>query len=76
MIYPPLYKREEGYYVASFSAGGLIIAAVEESYDEMVKDFKYQISDAWDYYACENDEKLSEGAKQVKKWLLENVQEI
>lgn len=67
------YRTENGYYVTTYKICGLVIAVAEESYMEMVNDFLYQLAESWRYYACEEDNNLTEGAIKVKEWLLARV---
>ena len=67
------YRIEDGFYCADYNAGGLTIASAEPSLDEMIADMKSQFKHAWDYYALESDDRLSEKAKKVKSWFTLNV---
>ena len=69
------YKLEDGYYTILYSIEGLLLASVERNRVEMVNDFKYQLEEAWKYYACEKDENLTKGALADKRWLLDNISE-
>jgi len=68
-----LIKKEEGYYTVEYKICNLIIEAVGETYKEMVQDFKDQLVDAWDYYSDEDDQNLTRGAIEVKRWLREHI---
>ena len=70
------YEIADGHHELTYSLGGLIIAVIEDNFDSMVNDFRYQIEEAWKYYAHEKDERLTDNAQRVKRWLLENVTEV
>ena len=70
------YKEDGEYFLADFSAGGLVIASAKTSIREMINDIKYQLADAWEYYVKEDDDNLTLGAKRVKEWLSENIYEV
>ena len=77
-LYNPItlpYRKEEGYYTIEYRICNLFIEAVGETYSEMVKDFKDQLADAWDYYIYEENQNLTQGALHVKRWLQENIRE-
>lgn len=69
------YFIEDGCFCAFYNIGEHVIASAETTYDAMVEDLKSQIIDAWEYYAKEDDSNLSDGAKDVKYWLLDNLAE-
>ncbi len=73
MLHIPYKIDEYGYYSMTYRIGGLVIAVSQITQVEMIEDFKYQLVDAWEYYADENDSNLSTGAKFVKNWLLNNL---
>ncbi|MBM6989825.1 hypothetical protein [Mobilibacterium timonense] len=67
------YHCEDGCYVANYHIGDLVIASAEDTVDELLKDLKSQFSHVWEYYTSEDDSDLTESARAVKKWMLENV---
>lgn len=67
------WKLEEGYYVADYKIESFVIASCEETREALGKDLRSQLVYAWNYYALETDNKLTDEAKKVKQWLLDNV---
>lgn len=67
------YHCEDGFYVANYHIGDLVIASAESTVDELLKDLKSQFGHVWEYYTSEDDSNLTEGARTVKKWMLDNV---
>lgn len=70
------YKKENDFYILTCNIEGYVISVAEKTYSDMVNELQNEFFDAWQYYALEKDENLSNGAINVKKWLLENIQEV
>ena len=41
---------------------------------ELKADIVDEIENLWDFYALENDSKLTKNAQKIKKWLLDNIE--
>lgn len=70
------YTLKGGYWCIHFVRGDLLIEVMEESYLDMVDDFKNELADYWDYLAHEDDDNLTAGANHVKQWLRKNITEV
>lgn len=70
------YVKESGYYLITKSIEGYTIALAEKSIKDLLESFKEELQEAWQYYALEEDENLTNNAKRVKQWLLDNIEEV
>lgn len=67
------YQYSNGYYYIVFEQGPMIITVADEYVDNLAPLFKEELLDAWNYYSLEDDDNLTDGAKKVKSWLLDNI---
>lgn len=65
---------EDGMYILEYDPLRLRVAA--ESRDDVIKEFRQEFSMLWDEYAQAEDSELTEDAQEIKKHLLDIVQEV
>lgn len=70
---PVQYQVINGKYCISFKKGYLLIIVEEESSNAMADEFRDELRSAWEYYALEDDNNLTENARTIKYWLLKNM---
>lgn len=66
-------EYEDGYYTADLNIKGLVVSSAEKTKKELTKDLSAQLLHAWDYYAMETDQNLTQKAREVKEWLLSHI---
>lgn len=60
-------------YIAFFEEGPIIISAVADNFAALKREFEKEVLDSWQYYAEEDDNKMTNGAIEVKNWLHDNI---
>ena len=68
----PIMKYDDYLQIAIDDINLIVIG---ENKQRISDDFKDEISHLWNYYAKEEDSKLTDGAKKIKRWLQNHLEE-